>query len=127
MPLSLQNCSLHCFRFSPNLEVPSALTAPKNCVSQYLGKPDFEMRSLISLLSIKLMLAFLSLISGSQKGCFPDTDAEVIQDRTHLGKGSLCLLKALGSSWFLLEIPDVILGSAPDSQSNPNLREKECE
>lgn len=45
-------CNLHCIRFSPNSnEARSA--APKNYVSQYVEKPDCDVRKLNSLLSIK--------------------------------------------------------------------------
>lgn len=84
MPFILQNCHLYCIRFFPNLDVLSAQAAPKNCVSQY-----FAVRSLNSLLSIKMSFRALHSLprsKGARKMAFPDINAKVTQDGTHLGK-----------------------------------------
>ena len=91
MPFILQNRHLHCVRFFPNLNVPSVQAAP-NCVPQYLEKPDFVIRSLNPLLSIQMTSRALHSVPRSEetrKTAFPDTNAIVTQDSTHLEK---CLL-----------------------------------
>lgn len=84
MPFILQNCHLHCIRFFPNLDVPSAQAAPKSCVPQY-----FAIRSFKSLLSIKMSFRALHPLPRSEEArklAFPDISAAVTQDGAHLGK-----------------------------------------
>lgn len=97
MPFILQNRHLHCIQFFPNLNVPSAQAVP-NCASQYLEKPDFDIRSLDPLLSIKMTSRALHSLPRSEetrKTAFPDTNAKITQDSTYPGK---CLLYLPGSS-----------------------------
>lgn len=79
MPFIPQNRHLHCIRFFPNLNVPSAQAVP-NCASQYLEKPDFDIRSLDPLFSIKMTSRALYSLPRSEetrKTAFPDTNAKV--------------------------------------------------
>lgn len=59
----------------------------------------------------------------ARKAAFPDINAEVTRDRTPLGKH----LQQAQAALFLLERLGLILESAHDLQTNPNLTEGECE
>lgn len=110
IPFTPQKCCLYCIRFSLNLNMPSTSAAPKNCVSQYLEKPDSDVISLNPFLGIRMTSwgsHSLRTSEDARKAVFPIQTLS----NSRLRKRSLHLLEAPGSSWVLQEQADILRSS----------------